>query len=346
MKELVDKLKKEQCLKKDEWIKLIKNQDKQMLDYIISCAKEQSAKVYGNKVYIRALIEMSNYCKNNCFYCGIRKSNKNANRYRLDENEIINCCEEAYKQGFRTFVLQSGEDEYFTDDYLCELIRKIKDKYPDCALTLSLGEKSKTSYESYFKMGADRYLLRHESANCAHYKKLHPPNMKLANRIDCLNNLKEIGFQTGCGFMVGSPFQTTENLAEDMMFISEFKPHMVGIGPFIPHKDTPFRAYEAGSARLTLLMLALVRLAVPNALIPATTALRSIEPKAYVKGVLAGANVVMLNFSPEDAKSKYSLYDNKICSNSNSLVELEILKEDLKEVGYEVSVDIGNCRIV
>ncbi len=344
MKELVDKLKKKQCLEKDEWIKLIINKDKKMLDYIMSCAKEQSAKVYGNKVYIRALIEISNYCKNNCFYCGIRKANKNANRYRLDENQIIYCCDEAYRHGFRTFVLQSGEDEYFTDSYICELIRKVKDKYPDCALTLSVGEKQKRSYQRYFQAGADRYLLRHESADCEHYRKLHPPGMELANRIDCLNNLKEIGYQTGCGFMVGSPFQTAENLAEDMMFISSFKPHMVGIGPFIPHKDTPFRAYEAGSAKLTLLMLALVRLTVPNALIPATTALRSIEVKAYVKGILAGANVVMLNFSPEHVKSKYSLYDNKICSNSNSLEELETLKEELEEIGYEVSTDVGNYK--
>ncbi len=324
---------------------LLENRDERSRAYLFNCAQEARKEHYGDRVYIRGLIEISNYCKNNCLYCGIRSGNRAVERYRLKKSHILDCCSKAYEHGFRTFVLQAGEDCFFDDEYLCDIVNEIKVKYRECAITLSLGERSKESYKKLFDAGATRYLLRHETADKFHYQKLHPKSMSFANRIDCLYNLKEIGYQVGCGFMVGSPFQTVENLALDMMFISEFKPHMVGLGPFIPHKDTPFKDYSSGSVELTLFLLALVRLAVPKALIPATTALRTIDNSAYRSGMLAGANVVMMNFSPDDAKNKYLLYNNKICSKNKTSTEIDILQKDLRETGYKVVVDIGNYAI-
>lgn len=259
---------------------------------------QQTAKaIYGNKIYVRGLIEFTNYCKNNCYYCGIRCSNTDADRYRLSLEQILSCCETGWNLGFRTFVLQGGEDPHFTDEHICQIVRTIKEIYPDCAVTLSIGEKSEESYQAYFNAGADRYLLRHETADEDHYKKLHPEQMSLVFRKNCLKNLKKIGYQTGCGFMVGSPGQTVDTLYRDFLFIKELKPEMIGIGPFIPHKDTPFAKELPGTLEQTLRLLSIIRLIHPHALLPATTALGTIDPKGREKGILAGANVVMPNLS-------------------------------------------------
>ena len=284
----------------------------------LSLARKERHRYYGHDVYVRGLIEFTNYCKNDCLYCGIRKSNGNAHRYRLSEEDILNCCKEGYDLGFRTFVLQGGEDGYYTDERIIHLIRMIKEQYPDCAITLSIGEKSKESYQAYFDAGADRYLLRHETYNHEHYRQLHPSNLSPGHRQQCLRNLKDIGYQVGCGFMVGSPYQTPEYLAEDMLFMKELNPHMIGIGPFIPHHDTPFAGEAAGTLELTLYMLGLIRLMIPKVLLPATTALGTIHPKGRELGILAGANVVMPNLSPTEVRKDYLLYDNKICTGDES----------------------------
>lgn len=300
--------------------------------------------IYGNDVYIRGLIEISNYCKNNCYYCGIRCGNQNIVRYRLSKEEILKCCRTGYKMGFRTFVLQGGEDITFTDDYLCKLITEIKENYSDCAITLSLGERS---YDSYLKLknaGADRYLLRHETADCEHYNKLHPENMSLINRKECLFNLKKIGFHTGSGFMVGSPFQTTESIIKDLRFLQELKPEMIGIGPFIHHKDTPFNDKEDGDLLLTLRLIAILRIMFPYALIPATTALGTIKKGGREMGIKAGANVVMPNLSPLSAKRHYSLYNNKLTKGAENARQLNLLKRNMKKIGYTVVTDIGNPK--
>lgn len=301
---------------------------------------------YGKKVFFRGLIEFSSYCKNNCYYCGINGRNKKAVRYRLSPKEILECCEKGYALGFRTFVLQSGEDLYYTDDILCGIIHEIKIRFPDSAVTLSIGEKSEESYKRYFEAGADRYLLRHETADAAHYGKLHPKDMSLENRKQCLYNLKKIGYQVGAGFMVGSPFQTTGNLADDIIFLRDFKPHMVGIGPFIPHSDTIFAHEKAGSEKLTLVMLSLVRLVLPDALIPATTALGTIDPLGREKGIQAGANVVMPNLSPTEHRRDYSLYDNKICTGDEAAECVACLSKRILSVGYEPDFSRGDhCTV-
>ena len=298
---------------------------------------------YGNKVYIRGLIEISNYCKNNCLYCGIRERNLSLSRYRLTKEDILSCARVGYELGFRTFVMQGGEDEFFTDDFMCSVISEIKFLYPDCAVTLSIGERSFESYKAMYDAGADRYLLRHETANEIHYGKLHPHSMSLKNRKECLFNLKEIGYQVGSGFIVGSPFQTYENLAEDLLFLKELQPHMIGIGPFISHRDTPFKNEESGSLYLTLKMISILRLMFPKALIPSTTALSSISPVGREMGLKAGANVVMPNLSPESVRSKYSLYDNKAYSGSEAAESLSLLKKLVKDAGYEVSCERGDA---
>ncbi|MGN0621428.1 MAG: [FeFe] hydrogenase H-cluster radical SAM maturase HydE [Porcipelethomonas sp.] len=298
--------------------------------------------VYGNKVYVRGLIEFSNFCRNDCFYCGIRKSNRNAVRYRLTEDEILECCKKGYQLGYRTFVLQSGEDPFFTDEKICSVVRRIKENFSDCAVTLSIGEKSEESYKKYSEAGADRYLLRHETADCEHYKKLHPAEMDFKNRIRCLETLKKTGFQTGAGFMVGSPYQTTGNLISDLLFLKSFQPHMVGIGPFIPQADTPFGSKKQGSLRNTLVMTALSRLILPHALIPATTALGTIHPEGRELGLKAGANVVMPNLSPVRYRKLYALYDNKICTGEEAAECRHCLESRVKKAGYEIVTDRGD----
>ena len=302
--------------------------------------------VYGNEIYVRGLIEFTNYCKNDCYYCGIRRSNRNAQRYRLTEEDILVCCREGYELGFRTFVLQGGEDGYYTDEKLVRLIRRIKESYPDCALTLSVGEKSEESYRAYKEAGADRYLLRHETACEDHYRKLHPKELSCEKRKDCLRTLKKLGYQTGAGFMVGSPFQTVDDLVEDFLFLKELDPEMVGIGPFIAHQDTPFHDRESGTLEDTLFYLALLRLMLPNVLLPATTALGTIHPKGRELGVRSGANVVMPNLSPVSVRKKYMLYDGKICTGDEAAECRYCLSRRMEAIGCQIVTDRGDYRTV
>jgi biotin synthase len=299
---------------------------------------------YGTDVYIRGLIEFSNYCKNDCFYCGIRRENSKVHRYRLTKEEILTCCQEGYSLGFRTFVLQSGENPYYTDELLCQIISDIRKNYPDCAITLSIGEKSRQSYQSYFDAGANRYLLRHETASESHYQKLHPNSLSLTNRKQCLWNLKEIGYQVGSGFMVGSPYQTTENLIADLRFLQELQPDMIGIGPFIPHADTPFRNFPRGDLALTLRLLSILRILFPKALIPATTALGTIHPQGRELGLKAGGNVVMPNLSPVQVRKLYELYDDKICTGEEAAQCRGCLERRVESAGYQIVTDIGNVK--
>ncbi|MCL2105763.1 MAG: [FeFe] hydrogenase H-cluster radical SAM maturase HydE [Oscillospiraceae bacterium] len=283
-------------------------------------ARETRERVYGKAVWLRGLIEISNHCKNDCLYCGLRRSNEKIERYRLCQDEILSCCGNGYAQGLRSFVLQGGEDPAFTDGYLIPIVEKIRAEFPGCAITLSLGERGRDSYEGLYRAGADRCLLRHETANEAHYAALHPPEMRLNERLDCLRSLKEIGYQVGCGFMVGTPGQSVGCLLDDLEFLAAFRPHMVGIGPFIPHQDTPFAREPRGSLGLTLFLLGLTRLLLPEALIPATTALGSIHPQGRELGLRAGANILMPNITPAAARAKYAPYDNKIATNEENAV--------------------------
>jgi len=346
MKQLIDKLYKTNNLSPEEYKELIDSRNPEISEYLFEKARAVRIENYGHDVYIRGLIEFTNYCKNDCYYCGIRKSNREAERYRLTKEQILECCSIGYDLGFRTFVLQGGEDGYFTDERIIDIIRSIKSNYPDCAVTLSIGERSYESYKAFFDAGADRYLLRHETANAEHYGKLHPQALSLDNRKQCLYNLKEIGYQVGCGFMVGSPFQTTECLVEDLMFIKQLNPHMVGIGPFIPHHQTPFADKKAGTLELTLFLLGIIRLMLPDVLLPATTALGTIHPKGRELGILAGANVVMPNLSPKSVRKKYMLYDNKICTGDEATECLNCMKKRMESIGYHVVVSRGDHKSV
>lgn len=321
---------------------LIDGRNEQTAQKLFSLARSRSRENFGNKIYVRGLIEISNFCKNDCIYCGIRRSNGAAQRYRLTKDEILECCREGYELGFRTFVMQGGEDEYYTDDIMTDIIAAIRAQYPDCAITLSLGEKSRETYQRYYDAGANRYLLRHETATPEHYAKLHPKELSLANRMECLKNLKEIGFQTGCGFMVGSPYQTTADIVRDLLFIKSFSPQMAGIGPFIPHHDTPFADRPAGTAELTLFLLAIVRLMNPKVLLPATTALGTIEGDGRERGVLAGCNVVMPNLSPLSVRKKYMLYDNKISTGAEAAEARAELERRMEKIGYRVVTERGD----
>ena len=341
--EIIDKLETENTLSFEEYLTLIKNREF-CRDYLTAKAADTRNKIYGNKVYIRGLIEFSNYCKNNCYYCGIRRDNKNIERFRLSPDEIIKCADNGYELGFRTFVLQGGEDSHFTDEMFCDIIKRIKAKHPDCAITLSLGERSYESYKALKDAGADRYLLRHETANECHYKRLHPPEMSWENRIRCINDLKSLDYQVGVGFMVGSPYQTYEDLANEMLFLKQVNPQMVGIGPFISHKDTPFKNKQNGSAELTTFMLSLIRLTLPNVLLPATTALGTIDPFGREKGIEAGANVLMPNLSPAYAKDKYMLYDGKICTGDEAAQCIECLKTRIAKTGCNIVTDRGDYK--
>ncbi|MBQ8614381.1 MAG: [Ruminiclostridium sp.] len=342
--ELIEKLEKQHSLTLEEYEYLIDNRTEEAAELLAEKARIVREKIYGKAVYIRGLIEVSNICKNDCLYCGIRRSNKSCDRYRLTEEEILECADEGYSLGFRTFVMQGGEDGSFSDDFVCGVIRKLKEKYPDCAVTLSLGERSRESYQKLFEAGADRYLLRHETADKAHYEKLHPKELSFENRMECLKNLKEIGFQTGCGFMIGSPFQTTHNLALDLKFVEEFHPQMCGIGPFIPHEATPFKDYKAGTAELTCYLLSMIRLIHPEILLPSTTALGTILEGGREKGILAGANVVMPNLSPISVRKKYMLYNNKICTGDEAAEAVKNLAERMKAIGYEIVTDRGDVK--
>lgn len=341
---LVEKLIETHKLTLEEYEYLIENRNSEAAEYLASEAIHVRKEIYGDTVFIRGLIEISNICKNDCYYCGIRKSNAKCERYRLTREEILECCKEGYDLGFRTFVLQGGEDAFFTDEWLEELIHSIKTEYSDCAVTLSLGERSKDSYRRLFEAGADRYLLRHETADREHYAMLHPKNQTLDERMNCLQNLKETGYQVGCGFMVGSPYQTGAHLAKDLKFIEEFAPDMCGIGPFIPHNETPFAEKVAGNVELTCYLLSIIRLIKPNILLPATTAIGSLAEDGREKGILAGANVVMPNLSPVSVRKKYMLYNNKVSDGAESAQSVEALAERMHSIGYRVVKDRGDIR--
>lgn len=311
---------------------------------LFAAADKMRRQIYGDEVYIRGLIECTNYCKNNCYYCGIRRDNTSAVRYRLSCEEILSCCEEGYSLGFRTFVLQGGEDPFYTDERICGIVSAIRRAFPDCAITLSLGEKSRESYLAYYQAGANRYLLRHETADETHYGKLHPENMRLQTRKECLFHLKEIGYQVGSGFMVGSPCQTTENLIADLRFLQQLQPDMIGIGPYLRHAETPFRTFENGSLPLTLRLISVLRLMFPYALIPATTALGTIHPEGREMGLKAGANVVMPNLSPVSVRKLYDLYDNKICTGEEAAEGCNLLKQQVAAAGYRVVTAVGDVK--
>lgn len=330
-------------LNKSELTELIALNYTKLDEKIANLALQEKQLHYSNKIYARGLIEFTNHCKNDCFYCGIRNSNKKLTRYRLTKKEILSCCDVGNNLGFSTFVLQGGEDAFFSDNVMCDIIYSIKSKYPDCAVTLSIGEKSKESYKNYRLAGADRFLLRHETANSAHYSKLHPNNLNLESRKKCLYTLKELGFQTGAGFMVGTPYQTIENLAEDLLFLKELEPEMVGIGPFIPHQDTPFKDFKTSNINLTITMLALTRLMLKKALMPATTALATLDPVlGRKKAFWAGANVVMPNLTPEKYRDSYSLYDNKLHSGNEAVQSILNLKKEIESTGSVLDMSRGD----
>ena len=339
---LLDRLMEGAVLSPEEWRLVLEERSPETAAHAARLASGVRDRIFGNRVYIRGLIEFTNYCRNDCYYCGIRRSNCKAERYRLREEEILECCREGYRLGFRTFVLQGGEDGYFTDERLCRIVRDIKEAYPDCALTLSVGERSRESYQALREAGADRYLLRHETADEDHYRKLHPAELTLKNRMDCLRTLKELGFQTGAGMMIGSPGQTTDCLVEDLLFLRELEPEMIGIGPFLPHRDTPFREEAPGSAEETLYLLSLIRLMLPKTLLPATTALGTASQKGRSLGILAGANVIMPNLSPVSVRSKYQLYNNKLCTGTEAAEHLRELEKEMQEIGFRVVCDRGD----
>ena len=341
---LIDKLEAEHELTRGEWVMLLSTYTDEDRAYAAERARAVADSVYGKSIFIRGIVEFSNVCKNNCYYCGIRAGNDCLERYRLTEEEIFECCKAGYEYGFRTFVLQGGEDPYYTDDIMCEIVSSIRKNYPDCAITLSVGEKTRETYEKYFEAGANRYLLRHETALDEHYKKLHPNNMSLENRKKCLFELKKIGFQVGSGFMVGSPYQKPDNILADLRFLQELSPDMIGIGPYISHEDTPFKDKKSGSLELTIRLIAILRLMFPYALIPSTTALGTIHPEGRELGLKAGANVVMPNLSPVKVRKLYTLYDNKICTGEEAAQCIECLKNRVKNAGYEIVTDIGNVK--
>ena len=342
LKSLIDRLEQNRSLSRDEWTCLIRGRTPELAEYLFQKARDIRIRHYGRDIFIRGLIEFTSYCRNDCYYCGIRCSNKAADRYRLTKEDILACCKTGYELGFRTFGLQGGEDGWYTDDRLEEIISSIHGTFPDCAVTLSVGERSFESYRRFARAGADRYLLRHETYDEGHYRKLHPPRMNAAHRKQCLWDLKKLGYQVGTGFMVGAPYQTPENLADDMLFLKELNPQMVGIGPFIPHHDTPFAGKPAGTLELTLFLLGLIRLMLPRVLLPATTALGTIAPDGREQGILAGANVVMPNLSPPQVREKYLLYDNKICTGDEAAESLKSLNARMEAVGYRLTVARGD----
>ncbi len=340
--QIIEKLQAEQTADKSQLVRLISGITDDELEVLRKKAQKTALEHFDNKIYIRGLIEFTSFCKNDCYYCGLRRSNKNAVRYRLDKQQILDCCKTGYELGFRTFVLQGGEDAFYSDEVMCGIVSSIRKEFPDCAITLSLGERSFESYKRLYESGADRYLLRHETANAEHYGKLHPSSMSLQNRKACLYQLKQIGYQMGAGFMVGSPGQTYETIAEDLLFLQDLKPQMCGIGPFIPHKDTVFKNEKSGSVRLCLALLAIIRLMHPDILLPSTTALGTADSKGREKGILYGANVVMPNLSPVAHRADYSLYDNKICTGDEAAECIKCMSNRMKSIGYRVVTERGD----
>ena len=343
MKELIEKLYHTCDLSGSELKSLIETDDEEAAELLRTRADEVRQKYYGKKVFLRGLIEVSSYCRNDCLYCGIRRSNKDADRYRLTREQIMLCAESGYELGFRTFVMQGGEDSYFTDDFMCGVISELRGKYPDCAITLSLGERSYESYRRMKEAGADRYLLRHEAASEELYAKLHPAELSLSHRKQCLYDLRSLGYQVGSGFMVGAPFQTTGDLIADLRFLQDLRPQMIGIGPFVPHHSTPFADEKGGTLEMTLRLLGILRLMFPKVLLPATTALGTIAPNGRELGLRTGCNVVMPNLSPVDVRKKYELYDNKICTGEEAAECRVCLQRRIESAGYEAAAERGDC---
>lgn len=341
IKNIIDKLYENNNASREELVFLLDNLTENDKEYLVEKAHETRMRTYGNTVYMRGLIEFTNICKRNCVYCGIRRENKNADRYRLTLEDILECVEIGDRLGYKTYVLQGGEDDYFTDERMIEIIKAIKSKYPNNAITLSLGERSYESYKRMFDAGADRYLLRHETATKELYESLHP-GASFEERRKCLKELKEIGYQVGAGFMVGLPNQTSNDLVNDLLFVKEFEPHMCGIGPFIPHKDTPLRDEKGGTVEMTTTILAIVRLLLPNVLLPSTTALGSIDPVGREKGIKAGGNVVMPNLSPTSVREKYSLYDGKICTGDEAAECRKCIEGRINKAGFKVEITRGD----
>lgn len=341
MRQLIDKLAANHDLADSDLLYLLDHITESDVDYLVEKAHEVRMNIYGDRVFMRGLIEFTNYCKCNCLYCGIRAENGNVERYRLDNEDILKSCETGYWLGYRTFVLQGGEDPYFTDERLVEMVEAIKKRFPDCAITLSIGERSRESYEKLYAAGADRYLLRHETASKELYESIHP-KMSFENRRNCLYTLKEIGFQVGAGFMVGLPGQENKHLVEDLRFLKELEPHMVGIGPFIPHHDTPLSEETGGTVEKTVILLAIVRLMLPEVLLPATTALGSLDNLGREKGVKAGANVVMPNLSPTDVRAKYLLYDGKICTGDEAAECRKCIEGRINRAGFKIDMSRGD----
>ena len=344
MRDLVHRLVGERTLKRDEFRALIASCDSQTLEYIRKESVRTAQERFGHGIFVRGLIEISSFCRNDCAYCGLRRSNRTAERYRLNHEQIMECCKEGYDAGLRTFVLQGGEDASLTDEWLEQIICKIRHTYPDVAITLSLGERSYASYKRLYDAGATRYLLRHEAANEELYRKLHPQTMSHANRIACIENLKEIGYQTGMGIMIGVKGQSVDDLVDDLLLMERIRPQMIGIGPFIPHRNTPLGEYPAGSVELTLLMLSIVRLMHPSALIPSTTALATISAEGRRMGILSGANVVMPNLTPPSERKKYAIYENKASSGSEAVEGLRALEQELNEIGYHIDYSRGDYK--
>ena len=341
---LLDLLERQGALERPQWVQLISTYTPEDSEAAAAKARAVAQSRFGRDIFFRGIVEISNYCRNDCYYCGIRRGNRNAVRYRLTKDEILECCADGYAAGFRTFVLQGGEDPHFSDEVMVDIVSAISGKYPECAITLSLGERSRESYQALFDAGARRYLLRHETADAAHYGLLHPAELSWQHRMDCLRELKDIGYQTGCGMMVGAPFQTADHLASDMMFMSEFRPQMIGTGPFLPHQDTPFRDRPAGSVELTLFLLSLCRIMLPDVLLPATTALGTARGNGRLMGVLHGANVIMPNLSPLSQRRKYMLYDNKPIEERSAAESLAALDADLNTIGYRLRQGRGDYQ--
>jgi len=343
-KELIDILNAEKTLSKEQWLQLICSFTDEDRQYAANLASAIAVERFGRKIFFRGIIEFTNICRNDCIYCGIRRSNNCVGRYRLTEEDILECCAEGYDLGYRTFVLQGGEDMWFTDDRMAHIVASIRKAYPDCAITLSIGERERASYQQFYDAGADRFLLRHETADEEHYGRLHPPELSWKHRMNCLRELKDIGYQVGCGMMIGSPYQKPEYLVEDMMFIHDFHPHMIGIGPFIPHGDTPFRDFPAGDTNLTLFILSLCRIMQPEVLLPSTTALGTVQGDGRKLGVLAGCNVIMPNLSPLSVRKKYMLYDHKVGTEDDARAGIRKLTEQMKDIGYEIEVGRGDYQ--
>lgn len=339
---LLSQLRREHTLPDEALRMLIEDRDPSVLDELCRQAREVREEHFGKEVYIRGLIELTNICRNDCYYCGIRRSNKEVERYRLSEEQILACCKRGHELGFRTFVLQGGEDPYWTMERITTLVGKMRVAHPDCAITLSLGEWPEMAYRQFYQAGANRYLLRHETFDTEHYSSLHPKGMSATERQECLRTLKRIGFQTGTGMMVGSPGQTTQHLIADIRFIEELRPQMIGLGPFLPHRQTPLKDAPAGSLELTVRLLAILRLMHPKALIPSTTALATLHPEGRIRGILAGANVVMPNLSPQNNRSKYQLYNDKAALGAEAAEGLALLEAQLSQIGYHLSLDRGD----